>query len=1044
MNIKRISVVLLTFIMILINAALPVSALIYPDVEESYAEAVDIISDLGIMTGASKTKFSPNETLTRAEMVSIVMRFLNASDIKSDRQKALFSDVPLTHRAFYDIYTAYDLGIVSRSGDKFYPEDTVTFEQAVKMIVCALGYSVKAESLGGYPSGHLIVAAQNNLFRGVNVDKTDEVQRGTVAKLLYNALDAGVFERVTYGDDSSVEMKEGDNALSKYLAYNTIKGIVTQTSKTGLYASKSTIGEDKVIIGADTFNTGGTDISDYLGYRVTAYYRTEDNGEYTISFFTVDSSRNKSLKIAAGSELIADYSDGRLRIEYFEDDTAKRAVKISASINSCIYNGRSVDLAQMAHNIVPIMNALESGSITLLDNNGDNDYEVIFVSEYYSAVVRRVSTMDTRQAILCLSYTPMGSTLINTIPLYVNGRDVEYNIYDDKNKEIALGDIKQNDVVQVYSDLDNEVLDIYVSSRKVAGQITSVENDEKYMINGKTYKRDSSLPAELLWFGMQSVYYLSSEDRIVGIDSETSVSAGRYGLLMGVYVPEGQFENPQYKILTDDGEMVTYESDRKISAYNPASGTVERTEVSALICEAKVPPGYGAGYDHMLWYTNNQNNFTYETAPLQAAKQFYYRPWLTEQDKSDIASRKAVYYETNDKGHIKKIIVPDIPVSKENRLSKINPENRYSYYYLSSGRKARDISSTSAVPIVNLSQDALVFTTLALDYTEKDYGVSAGGLSAFSSGYDYKMLLYSVEGSDKARLIVASSPLPKERFDMPFVIVDSVGVRLDGSTVLYGYANGEAYKGIIKPETRLVERLLSSDRYVYNEDTKVKATNILNFRQTKPDGSAGIRAYDLSVSLSGEVLQNYPVGARAPYADETTLRRGDIILVGKDQGNEICYVEMAMRAEDCVFLPTNYYSSFANRMLGETAMTKGVITAYSIDDEVLVRSVGEYTLAGRRSTTHYPNSYNPGGLIEENTDYTLSYFYDDVNMPYNFSSCKNMWSYDYKAKQMTVINHNDLIEGDVILVRGKSLTPDECVVLRNYPNEASFEYWQQP
>ena len=46
---------------------------------------------------------------------------------------------------------AYDLGIVGGYGDgNFGPKDPVTYEQVVKMLVCALGYEQSAKENGGW------------------------------------------------------------------------------------------------------------------------------------------------------------------------------------------------------------------------------------------------------------------------------------------------------------------------------------------------------------------------------------------------------------------------------------------------------------------------------------------------------------------------------------------------------------------------------------------------------------------------------------------------------------------------------------------------------------------------------------------------------------------------------------------------------------------------------------------------------------------------------------------------------------------------------
>lgn len=82
---------------------------------------------------------------------------------------------------------AAQLGIVGGYGNgKFGPSDPVTFEQAVTMVVRAIGENDKATFYGGYPNGYLRVADENNLLNGIQAVQGQGLSRGAVATLLYN------------------------------------------------------------------------------------------------------------------------------------------------------------------------------------------------------------------------------------------------------------------------------------------------------------------------------------------------------------------------------------------------------------------------------------------------------------------------------------------------------------------------------------------------------------------------------------------------------------------------------------------------------------------------------------------------------------------------------------------------------------------------------------------------------------------------------------------------------------------------------------------
>ena len=163
------------------------SAMTFPDVskDSDYSTAVEYVSDLKIMVGDSQGNFNPNQIVTRAEMATIICRMLNQTE--NLQNSTVFTDVPLTHWANSYIAKAAQLGIVGGYGNgKFGPSDTVTFEQAVTMVIRAIGENDKATSYGGYPNGFIQVAEERFLLEGIQAKQGQGLSRGAVAMLLYN------------------------------------------------------------------------------------------------------------------------------------------------------------------------------------------------------------------------------------------------------------------------------------------------------------------------------------------------------------------------------------------------------------------------------------------------------------------------------------------------------------------------------------------------------------------------------------------------------------------------------------------------------------------------------------------------------------------------------------------------------------------------------------------------------------------------------------------------------------------------------------------
>ena len=129
----------------LILGAFPVGAA-FSDVPEdlSQGEAIEVLSGLGLIAGydeGGKKLFKPEGQITRAEFTAMLTRALKMAQIGAVATTP-FDDVADDHWASANIRVAYDMGIIAGYDAKtFGPEDNVTYEQAVKMMVCALGFS---------------------------------------------------------------------------------------------------------------------------------------------------------------------------------------------------------------------------------------------------------------------------------------------------------------------------------------------------------------------------------------------------------------------------------------------------------------------------------------------------------------------------------------------------------------------------------------------------------------------------------------------------------------------------------------------------------------------------------------------------------------------------------------------------------------------------------------------------------------------------------------------------------------------------------------
>ncbi len=160
---------------------------------EYYADAADALAEMGIISGYFDGSFGADKTITRAEMATIICRVIgdNSSVLSAGKT---FADVKESHWAMGYIERAYKNGIINGDGNgKFRPEDSVSFDEAVKMIVCAFGYEkdVKKNS-SDWARGYIETASNKGFLRFQHGSRGGVASRGDVAVMIYNAIGGDV------------------------------------------------------------------------------------------------------------------------------------------------------------------------------------------------------------------------------------------------------------------------------------------------------------------------------------------------------------------------------------------------------------------------------------------------------------------------------------------------------------------------------------------------------------------------------------------------------------------------------------------------------------------------------------------------------------------------------------------------------------------------------------------------------------------------------------------------------------------------------------
>ena len=178
--------------LMMIGATVSVSAKKFDDVanDNTFAEQIDLLSEIGVIHGTSQTEFSPNQSVTREQMALLLYRMMLGDNNAGNINTSSFTDLydPTYHGAIsWAAANAYIRGI---GENRFDPRGGILFQDGITMLVRMLGHETERMN-NGYPWTYIEAGVKLGLTEGLeNLSYTATLTRGQVAALLYNALTA--------------------------------------------------------------------------------------------------------------------------------------------------------------------------------------------------------------------------------------------------------------------------------------------------------------------------------------------------------------------------------------------------------------------------------------------------------------------------------------------------------------------------------------------------------------------------------------------------------------------------------------------------------------------------------------------------------------------------------------------------------------------------------------------------------------------------------------------------------------------------------------
>ena len=523
------------------------------DAQASYDRDIELVRSLEIMRGYEDGSFGGEKNVTRMEYTAVIVRLLGYESQTSEYRDSAFSDVSAESWGNGYVSLAHAYKIVDGTGDgTFSPQANVTFNQAVKILVSAMGYKLMAEAKGGYPSGYINVANSLHITNGVGNGDT-ALTRGQVAKLIANSLDAKIAREDSFNSDGDYTMVQSDETLLESLDFYKKEGVVTAVYGANTTNTNADLEKNQIMIGDELYTTKIEDCTGFILKRVQYYGKETQSGADEVYFIQEISYGQNELVIDA--ENIDEDSTDLSKIKYLK---GKRwTMQPLPGELVIVYNGKLVNSSDYSDSLIKP----KSGVVVLIDEDRDNSYEYAVVTAYENYVVEAVNL-------------PKIYDMFSKVLNLDEEDEISSNIYY-KGMKVNAEFIQTGDVLSVAKSLDGKSVRVEIERESFSGYVDSVIIDDVdniyYLIEGTEYSFaenylrayvENSSKLKKLSSGDSAVFYIDAFGKIAASEPISIDKSGFYGYLLDIEA--ARFGVSRVEIMTVNNKFEIFDLAEKV------------------------------------------------------------------------------------------------------------------------------------------------------------------------------------------------------------------------------------------------------------------------------------------------------------------------------------------------------------------------------------------------------------------------------------------------------------------------------------------------
>lgn len=773
---------------------------------EESADAVSVLTELGVVEGYPDGTYKPGNIVTRAEMAVIAVRALGLADYATGT--ASFSDMAGHWSNPYVAY-ATSLGILAGYPDgTFKPDNTVSYDEAATMLVRALGYGDDS-LVGTWPANYVTKAKTLGILDGIKAGAAG-ANRGDIAIMTYQTLDLSIGKTNKDGDWEATNL----GTITEPIADTMLGRLGAEMYDPEDNAYDGTLDSEKRA-GAEFVVTGSEDsvisLKNLQGALVTAYANSDNEiiaiKEVKSTFYTGEFS-----KVAGGDATTVqekdEFGDYKVRADF---DQVSKEDGVTVTFENGVAQDELVG---------------ESGVVA----DGEKYTIAVKISGNYITKIYSIAAWSIDD-----HFTFEDGDLEDD---NIKGNDFDTNNDDEIDLNSfalfgasSLNDIEEGNVVYVYDD-GEFVTRIEIGTEVVKGEVTKINSNAKEItVDGKVYE---------MW---------NNSAFTVGLEDEVELVLDYFGDVYEVDVIDGAVDAYAVILETDDGEPGLSGKDAVVKLFL-ADGTNKVFAVDddlSLLNDDLEWTSYDGteGAGTLVEYTLDKDGVIEELTAVGE---------VTVGDKKEITSRgyfdgKAIaddvliftYDDEKDDFDEEAYGVTTLDKVKGNEYTGVkylqDADNKKITLMLIPGEGASDdeVYALTTGWFKTTASDTEYMGTFLVDGKEVEYELTTAGRTAVNTADGEYLYLLKFNASDQV------TGLTK--------VTDGTG--MDGKLLVAGAITAEFSNGVI--EVNGVEYTVASDAVAYEWDGDEYDKVTIN-RSNLNAGNVLLYAYDKAEEVVDVIL----------------------------------------------------------------------------------------------------------------------------------------------------------------------------------------------